>query len=144
MSKYHPFHLVDVSPWPIFVSFTLLIFGIEFVSWMQLWDVNLQLLLSLFTLTLIAILWWRDCIRESKRGYHTHKVQRGLLIGFILFAITEIMLFAAFFWAFFNSALSVSVELGNVWPPIGIESVNPWSVPLLGTVVLLTSGFILT
>jgi hypothetical protein len=34
---------------------------------------------------MISFQWWRDIIRESKAGYHTMRVQRGILLGFILF-----------------------------------------------------------
>jgi cytochrome c oxidase subunit 3 len=54
------------------------------------------------------------------------------------------MLFVSFFWSFFHSSLSPAVELGATWPPVGINAVNPWGIPLLGSCVLLASGFILT
>jgi cytochrome c oxidase subunit 3 len=54
------------------------------------------------------------------------------------------MLFVSFFWTFFHSSLSVSIELGSFWPPEGINAINPWSIPLLGSTILLASGFILT
>jgi cytochrome c oxidase subunit 3 len=54
------------------------------------------------------------------------------------------MLFISFFWTFFHSSLSVSIELGAFWPPEGINAINPWSIPLLGSTILLASGFILT
>lgn len=87
-------------------------------------------------IVLIAIQWWRDVIREAQGGFHTSLVQRGLLIGFLLFLLSEIMLFVSFFWAFFNSSLAPAVELGATWPPVGIHAVNPWGIPLLGSCVL--------
>lgn len=93
---------------------------------------------------MISYQWWRDVIREAKAGYHTTRVQKGILIGFLLFLLSEIMLFVSFFWAFFHSSLSPSIELGAYWPPEGINAVNPWAIPLLGSTVLLASGFILT
>jgi cytochrome c oxidase subunit 3 len=54
------------------------------------------------------------------------------------------MFFFAFFWAFFHSSLSPSFEIGGVFPPVGIEVLNPWEVPLLNTIVLLTSGATIT
>ncbi|KAI9088702.1 cytochrome c oxidase subunit III domain-containing protein [Phlyctochytrium arcticum] len=78
--------------------------------------------------------WWRDVIREAFGGFHTTVVQKA----------SEIMLFASFFWAMFHSSLSPTVELGATWPPIGIHAVNPWGIPLLGSCVLLASGFVLT
>ena len=38
----------------------------------------------------------------------------------------------------------LDVELYEIWPPIGIHAVNPWAIPLLGSCVLLASGFVLT
>ena len=88
------------------------------------------------------VLWWRDVIREAKGGYHTTPVQQGILIGFLLFLLSEVMLFVSFFWAFFHSSLSPNVELA-LWPH-GINRLDPWAIPLLGSCVLLASGFILT
>lgn len=33
-----------------------------------------------------------------------------------------------------TSALSPTVELGSAWPPLGIEAINPFELPLLNTV----------
>jgi len=83
-------------------------------------------------------------IREAKGGFHTTLVQRGILLGFLLFLLSEIMLFVSFFWSFFHSSLAPAMELGATWPPVGINAVNPWGIPLLGSCVLLASGFVLT
>jgi len=45
-----------------------------------------------------------------------------------------------FFWAFFHSSLSPTIDIGSVWPPKGIEVLDPWGVPFLNTLILLTSG----
>jgi cytochrome c oxidase subunit 3 len=83
-------------------------------------------------------------IREAKGGYHTVAVQRGIVIGFLLFLVSEIMLFFSFIWAYLHSSLAPSIELGAVWPPVGIESLNPWALPLVATLLLLASGMTLT
>jgi cytochrome c oxidase subunit 3 len=53
------------------------------------------------------------------------------------------MLFVSLFWAYFHSSLSPAIELGS-WPAAGLDPVNPWGLPLLGSSVLLCSGFLLT
>merc|ERR1712183_1108008 len=37
-------------------------------------------------------------------------------------------------------ALSPAVELGSMWPPAGVHTSSPFTVPLLNTLILLTSG----
>jgi cytochrome c oxidase subunit 3 len=54
------------------------------------------------------------------------------------------MLFVSFFWAYFHSSLAPSIELSLLWPPLGINEINPWGIPLLGSIVLLSSGFVVT
>jgi cytochrome c oxidase subunit 3 len=38
----------------------------------------------------------------------------------LLFILSEVMFFFAFFWAFFHSSLAPAIELGSVWPPVGM------------------------
>ena len=113
--KRHPFHLVDPSPWPLLASFSALTLTFGAVLYFHGYNDGEQVLLSGFvTLVLIAILWWRDVIREATfLGNHTLKVQYGLRFGMLLFIVSEIMFFVSFFWAFFHSSISPSVEIGR-------------------------------
>ena len=129
-----PYHLVSSSPWPLLMSLSAFIFAIGFLS------SNLLLfLLAFFCIALILVAWFRDLIPSLLAGSHPRVVQLALIYGFILFLLSEIFLFFSFFWAYFHSAFIPSIELG-LWPPIGVESLDPWSIPLMGTLILLSSG----
>lgn len=142
----HPYHLVDPSPWPFMVSLGLLVTTIGMVIKMHtVGHSNTSIILGVISVILVMILWWRDTIRESTyQGNHTSLVQRGIKFGFLLFIISEVLFFFSIFWAYFHSSLSPSVELGAVWPPEGIEALNPWGLPLLNTILLLSSGATIT
>nr|AEP27477.1 cytochrome c oxidase subunit III [Liophloeus tessulatus] len=142
--KNHPFHLVDVSPWPLLASLSTFSILMGLIKWFHLNDPNLMLL-GLSTNLLVMIQWWRDVTRESTfQGLHTSKVTLGMRWGMILFITSEIFFFLGFFWAFLHSSLSPNIELGMNWPPKGIKSFNPLEIPLLNTLILLTSGLTVT
>ncbi len=144
--KNHTYHILDNSPWPIFMAFSLMLCMKGGVVFMQGFEGgSTSLLIGFLLVCLIFFCWFTDVSKEATlQGNHTYLVQRGLKIGFILFIVSELMFFVALFWAFFHSSLAPSVELGIVWPPMGIQALNPISVPLLNTIVLVASGVVLT
>jgi heme/copper-type cytochrome/quinol oxidase subunit 3 len=142
----HPYHLVDPSPWPFVGSVGGL--GLTFggVMFMHNYSGGWTLFcLGFITILYTMYVWWRDIIREGTfEGQHTLAVQQGLRQGVLLFIISEIMFFFAFFWAFFDASIKPSAMIGGIWPPEGLETLSPWGVPLLNTILLLTSGATVT
>ena len=147
----HPYHLVHPSPWPFLGAIAGLVFTGGLVLLMHditVWVVPIGVLLVLLTM----YLWWRDVIRESHGGDHTSVVQLGLRYGMLLFIASEVMFFAAFFWAFFDASIFVDEAIqvervqvtGGVWPPVGVIGFEPFGLPFMNTLVLLLSGCTVT
>lgn len=147
----HDYHLVDPSPWPILGALAGLLLAIGGLVYMRGGGLLLLLLGALAVAGVMAV-WWRDVIVEANQGYHTPVVQLHLRYGMALFIISEVMFFLAWFWAYFNAGLypadaaqAVRTELfGGAWPPEGIKTFDPWGIPFLNTLILLTSGTTIT
>ncbi len=140
----HDYHLVDPSPWPALGALSGLALAGGLVMFMHdvtAWVLVIGVLLMIYTL----FVWWRDVIREATfEGHHKPIVQLGLRYGMALFIASEVMFFVAWFWAYFNASLFPTAAIGGAWPPEGIETFNPWHLPFVNTLILLTSGTTVT
>ena len=149
----HPYHLVNPSPWPIVTSFSLLVLVVGGALALHREPTGLPVVaLGVILTAVFAAFWWRDVIREGVSDHaHTMPVQRGFRLGMALFIISEVMFFAAFFWAYFGAAFFPRAPLTEVWdiavgvwPPEGIIPFDPFDLPFMNTLILLLSATTLT
>ncbi len=151
----HPYHLVEPSVWPLvgaIAAGTMMAGIVLFMHDIQPWAKfvgPVGILLVFVTM----YFWWRDVVKEATfQGHHTPIVQLGLRYGMVLFIASEVMFFAAFFWAFFDASLFpdepwqfLRLEFtGGVWPPKGTETFPAFELPFLNTMILLLSGCTVT
>ena len=151
-AKHHDYHLVDPSPWPAIGGVAAFILAIGAIWWFHdggWWLMALGFASVLYTM----IMWWRDVISEAEHGgFHTPVVQLHMRYGMILFIASEVMFFVAWFWAYFDASIYAGEAIqaarvehtGGHWPPEGIATFDPWHLPLVNTLILLTSGTTVT
>ena len=155
----HDYHLVNPSPWPLVGSISAFVTAVGLIISMHGLEIAGEKLGPfLFGAGFLGVIytmasWWRDVIHEANDlGDHTRVVQISHRYGMILFIISEVMFFVAWFWAFFHSSLFPGATIQyardafthGVWPPKGTTAIDPWDLPLVNTLLLLTSGTTIT
>lgn len=134
------FHLLRLSIWPILIRISVCL---AFISIYISMKIGFNILILVVVLVMLS--WFKD-VRRERDFLVEHSSLNNIFFktGMILFITSEIIFLVSFFWCYFDFVLVVDVELGRVWPPVGIERINPFSIPLLNTLILLSSGVLIT
>lgn len=138
--------LVENSIWPstTAVSALSLLLGSVMLFNLNTWG-GILVLFSTASLCISLYFWWKEVIIEGTyQGLHSLEVQNNLTLGFLLFVVSEALIFFSFFFAYFYNSLIPQPFVGGVWPPIGIETLDASAIPLLNTVILFMSGISVT
>ncbi len=134
------FHLLSLRIWPILISLCV------FIAFISIYiSIKIGFNILLLIVVLVILNWFKD-VRRERDLIVEHRRLNNIFFktGIILFITSEVMFFVSFFWCYFDFVLVVDVELGNSWPPIGVERINPFRIPLLNTLILLSSGVLIT
>jgi len=150
-AKHHDYHLVEPSPWPVIGAIGAFVTAVGAIMWMH-GSNPFIMIIGLAAVVYVMAMWWRDVIKEAHKGDHTPVVSLHLRYGMLLFIASEVMFFVAWFWAYFDASLFTDEAIqasrvaatGGHWPPQGVEVFDPWHLPLVNTLILLTSGTTVT
>ena len=107
--------------------------------------------------------WFSNVVNESRKGLYSAQMDRSFRMGMGWFIFSEVMFFSAFFGALFyvrgGDGHKAQTELlwpefQFVWPllqnpdpsvfPGPTETISPWQLPLINTIILITSSITIT
>ena len=165
----HHYFVPHSSRWPFLGSIALFTTMVGLASWFN--EVSWGKPVFFFGIALMCGVlfgWFGDVIRESIKGNYNKQVDTSFRMGMVWFIFSEVMFFAAFFGALFYARQFALPWLGgegdgmmtnallwdgfsSAWPSAGpgqvggqFQTIPAWDLPLLNTLILLTSGVTIT
>ncbi len=157
------------SYWPMVGSVGLFTTVFGAATWMNGAGWGQPMMFAGIAILLVMLFgWFGSVIRESIAGMYNSQVDVSFRMGMVWFIFSEVMFFAAFFGALFYARMFSIPWLGGegdgvmthallwsgydpAWPTNGpaqvggaYETVSAWGIPLVNTLLLLTSGVTIT
>jgi len=154
-TKNHDYHILSPSIWPLIGGAGAFVMLLGAVGWMAgpmpiffgLLELSgpFPFLIGLIAVLYVMFAWWVEVVAESNVGDHTPVVRIGLRYGFVMFIMSEVMFFAAWFWSFFKQALfPMDSFVGTSYVAPEFYQVDAFHLPLINTLILLCSGMAVT
>jgi len=163
------YYVPPTSKWPILAVIVVGFTAIGAGSLMTYGSGLPLLLIGLVGVAFVMYGWFRDVINESMGGLYDMQMDRSFRQGMGWFIFSEVMFFAAFFGALFyirvfalpwldgEGAKGITAllwpDFTATWPLMNTPDpsiggpdavINPWTLPLINTILLVTSSVTLT
>lgn len=163
------YYVPATSKWPIIAVVVMGFLMVGAGMLMTRGEGLLLLLLGVAGVVWVFVGWFGDVMKESSAGLYDAQMDRSFRQGMAWFIFSEVMFFTAFFGALFyirtfalpwldgEGAKGVTAllwpEFVASWPLMNTpdpsiggprEVVNPWTLPLMNTLLLVTSSVTLT
>ena len=164
--KEAPYYYVPAdSAHPVKTSVIMLLILVGAVTWINKVPYGQYLVLvGLLALFVVLYQWFGDAIRESEAGMNSKRIDLSYRWGMGWFIFSEVMFFAAFFGSLWYAREVTTPWLSDMdhqlllwpgftgqWPNLGpagivshFETVGPFWLPTINTLLLLSSGLTLT
>ena len=166
-----PYYFVPApSRFPVLVATGLFLLFFGAGQWINGhgWGAYMSLA-GILTWAFVVQQWFRLAISESESGLYSDRIDVSFRWSMSWFIFSEVMFFGAFFGALYWTRMHSLPNLGNlenavlwpdfkaVWPSSGVgftgspagivepfQTMGPWPIPTINTLLLLSSGVTLT